>query len=169
MDIFNTFPTTITHLEECTAHDENPFLNTITFNSKTVLKKVKRNDNVPENILNDDKELNKIGFGIGKTKEKQKANFLLLYLDDFIPFENLSNSTLRVVFYMLKYKVGLNQDIIVVSVKELESKMNLSRPSITKAFIELINNNIIAKRDANVWWINPTYFYSGNRLNIRTK
>ena len=70
---------------------------------------------------------------------------------------------------MLENRINLGSDAIIFSIDELCKELKSTRPTVTKGIIDLVSNNIICKQLENVWWINPAYFYAGNRLKIRTK
>ncbi len=159
----------------------NPFLEEFHVDKQLILKRFKRGEVViPELVdipieesleLTKENELYKTkGLEIAKRHYKQKADFVIIYRKPHIlNYKDLSEAAFKIFFFMIDKKLSLGVDYVVMSVPELCLELDMSRPPITKALVELVRNKIIYKRTDTVWWINPNYFYAGNRLNIKTK
>ncbi len=168
-----------TSIKDVTKKDKNPFLHNINQNTRINLRKVKRSESYINNKLRDinksndlkeeSKELRKLDLDIGKIQHKQTSPFVLLYTDMNSIYNRISGSTAITLLFILEQKVGLNSDVIVINPQELVERLGVNLKTSYNIFLELINNKLIDKREDSVWWINPNYFYSGNRLDIRTK
>lgn len=158
---------------------KNPFVEELVINKTTTLKRFKKGEVIinedeslsikdREELTKENEELKSIGLEIGKIKIRQKANFVLLYIPIF-KYKSLSEISFKIWFYIIESKLNLGQDKIILGIDECCEELNASRPTITKGLVELVKNKIISKQCDNVWWINPNYFYAGNRLKINTK
>lgn len=166
--------------KELKESDLNPYIEEIKFKSQTILKRFKKGEAVISETSNLDFEeiqsltlqntaLNLKGLSLGKIKEKQIASFILLYTDLKMNYKKISSVTLKTLLYILYEKVNLGCDYIILTPKELIENLQLSKNNSYDVFVELVNNKILYKRTDSVWWINPNYFYAGNRLKIIRK
>lgn len=167
-----------TSIKQVKNKDSNPFLESINPKIKTDLKRLKTKDIIydkdltpdkAKEIVNQNKELGIINMGVGKLRKRQTSNFVILYYDKEIDFFNLSGTTLRVLFYIMYRKMAIGVDFIVLDSKELMEKLNINRNSAIEAILDLLNADIIEKRNDYNWWINVEYFYRGNRMFVTTK
>lgn len=171
-------PDRVVSYKDIVEYDRNPFLEHLNINSTTTLKRVKKDklinneDNsiskkeVKEISKNND-ELKQVGLEIGIVKTKQMADFVLIYLP--FPYSRISEIGFKIFFYLLENRINLGSDAVVFSMDELCKGLETTRPTVSRGIVDLVNNNIICKQLENVWWINPNYFYAGNRLKIKTK
>lgn len=173
-------PFEINSFAEVIKTDDNPFLDNLVIDKKLVLKRFKTGEVVmpdegqitneeSKRLTEENKNLNDVGLTVAKKQYKQRASFVLIYNNPMVNYKALSEASLKMLFFIFERKVGLGLDFIVLSVNECCTELNLSRPTITKGFVELIRNKLISKREDNVWWINPNYFYAGNRLKILSR
>jgi hypothetical protein len=167
-----------TSIKQVSSKSSNPFLESISTKTKTDLKRLKTSDiisdrdldtNTAKDIIDKNKELGKIEMGIGKLRRKQTSNFVILYYDKEVDFYNLSGTTLRVLFYIMYKKLAIGVDFIVLDSKDLMENLNINRNSAYESILDLLNAGIIDKRNDYNWWINPEYFYRGNRMFVTTK
>lgn len=160
--------------------DSNPFLENFHVDKHIVLKKFKKGEVVipdlveipieeSEELTRENDLLKKKGLEIAKRTYKQKADFVLIYRTPLLNYRDLSEAGFKIFFFILENKLSLGIDYIVMDIPECCVELGLSRPTIAKGIVELVRNKIIYKRTNSVWWINPNYFYAGNRLKIMTK
>jgi len=158
----------------------NPFLEELRIDKHLVIKRFKKGEVViPEQIEISDEESKHLtaeneelkvkGLEIAKRVYKQKAAFVLIYSNPIIDYKSLSESSFKIFFYILDKKLSLGIDYIVMTIPECCLELNMTRPTITKGIVELVKAKMIYRRADSVWWINPNYFYAGNRLKIDTK
>lgn len=166
-------------INEIKERDKNPFLEQLVISERIILKRFKRGEAVVtdkiskiediKSLTKQNKELVKVDLNIGRLVRKQTSPFVLVYTDRVMNYRELSGTTLRVLFYIMYEKLSLGNDYVVMDSKELVDKLDISRNSAYTALLELVNNKLIDKRNDYNWWINPNYFYCGNRLSINTK
>ncbi len=157
-----------TSLNDVKDNENNPFVKYLVLSEKFVLKRFQE-DEASKLIEKENKELSKVGLEIGKRRKIRTSPYTQLYWGKEIDFMKLSPTTLRILFYIFYRKVEYGRDSIVTSPKHISEELLISKSSTYTSFLELINNKIIDKRAENVWWINPAYFYCGDRINIKTK
>ncbi len=168
-----------TSINDIASKNQNPFLEHLMINQRTVLKRFKRGEAIitdkvshsdkVEELNQQQKELYKLDLSIGKLVYKQMSPFVLIYTDKVIDYKKLSGVTFKLLFFIIYEKLSLGNDFIIMDSKELVEKLDISRNSAYTAILELVNNGILDKRNDYNWWINPNYFYCGNRLSINTK
>ncbi len=159
--------------------DTNPFVEHLKINERITFKRFKRGEAVITDKVQDiqqitelteeNKRLGNLDLGIGKLKTKQTASFVLLYVDKNLHYKNFTGITFRILFYILYEKLSLGSDYIIMDANELVAQLNISKSSAYTSILELVNADILDKRNDYNWWINPNYFYRGNRLSINTK
>lgn len=156
---------------------DNPFIETLKVNIKLKLSRYKKDEviNNEEGTLNiekqkeleeEQKRLKEVGVEIGKLVTRKSSSFVFIFNSPIISYDKLSLATFKILFYIFDEKIMFNKDYIVISIKECCIKFNLTLPTVCKSFLELENNKILSKRLDNVWWINPNYFYVGDREKI---
>lgn len=169
----------INNFSEIPDNDKSPFVEELHINTTQVLKRFKKGEVVldvnesisyqeAKNLTIQNENLKQKGLEIGQVKIKQKAEFVIIYTNN-IPYKNLSEISFKIFHYILDKRISLGSDIIILSIEDCCEHLQSTRPTVTKGFVELVKNKIIAKRCDNVWWINPNYYYAGNRLNIKSK
>lgn len=157
--------------------NNNPFIQTLKVNTKLKLSRYKRDETInnEEGTIDIDKQLElekeqerlkQLGIEIGKLVTRKSVSFIALYNAPIFNYSSLSLPSFKILFYILDEKVHFNRDYVVLSIKECCIKFDLTLPTVCKSFTELANNKIISKRLDNVWWINPNYFYAGDREKI---
>lgn len=161
--------------------DDNPFLEAFHVDKQIVIKRFKKGEVViPEiadipieesmELTKENELLKKKGLEIGKRHYKQKADFVIIYRKPHIlNYKDLSEAAFKIFFLILDSKLSLGIDYVVMSLPELCVELGMTRPTISKGMVELVRNKLIYKRTDTVWWVNPNYFFAGNRLNIKTK
>lgn len=170
----------ITKMDELSHVDENPFLHNVKFDTKIILKRFKKGvvvDNEECSIPLDKsieltkqrEEIKKIGLDIAQRKTRQIGAFVLLYTNPLINYKNMSEVTFKILFLIIDKRLNYGNDTIVLSIEDCCTELSVTRPTVQKGLIELIRNKVIYPRMTNVWWINPTYIFNGNRTNIKSK
>lgn len=120
------------------------------------------------------------GFYTKKTVDKSK--FVKLYADGIRAFTGLSSSGMKVfiiVYDMVSSKDGMNSDTVFLnyamvqksnSSNEENGKKKISETSFYRGLKDLIKCEFIAETLVpSVYYINPTYFYNGDRLALVTE
>ena len=160
--------------------EKNPYLDHLVINTYTTLKGFKSGEVVmpdeidlpPEEIkrlTEDNKDLKKKGLGYAKRQTKQSASFTIVYNNPHLNFRDLSGCALKIIHLIWEKKLAIGSDFVVLDVNECCVELSVTRPTVVKAFVELVRNKVLHKRNDYNWWINPNYFYAGNRLKINTK
>lgn len=156
---------------------DNPFIETLSINTKLKLSRYKKNETInnEEGTIDlkkvkeleiEQERLKGLGIEIGKLVTKKSISFVFMFNTPILNYEKLSLPTFKILFYILDEKLYFNKDYIIISIRECCLKFNLTLPTVCKSFTELVNNKILSKRLDNVWWINPNYFYVGDREKI---
>lgn len=159
--------------------DKNPFLIDLKVTDKVTIKRFKQDEAVKTDkitsydrireLTNQNKDLGKEDLTIAKMKKKQSSPFIFLYTDTRINYKRLSGTSLKVILYIIYEKLTFGVDYIIMNPDDLVTNVEISKSSSYNSIIELTNHKIIDKREDCIWWINPNYFYTGNRLLITTK
>lgn len=169
----------ITSYNEIVEVDKNPFIQELKIDKRIVLKRFKKGEivdneqgNLPlseaKALTEENEQLKDKGVEIGKRINKQRAKFILLYNEPLLDYRNLSEISLKMLFFIFERKLNLGNDTVLLSINECCTELNASRPTVTKGFVELIRAKLLAKKYDNVWYINPCYFFAGNRERIMT-
>ena len=180
-DIFYNLEMNLVHVSINDAKEmkQNPYLEHLNVNERVTLKRFKRNEavitekikdyDIVQELTNQNRKLTEVDLGIGKIKRKTTSPFVIIYTDQVIDYMGLSPLCLKVLFYIFYERIDLGKDYIIINPRELVEKLKISKNSAYGIFVELLNNNIIRKRNDYTWWINPNYFFSGNRTKIYSK
>lgn len=156
----------------------NPFIETLKINERFSFKRFKRGEAVLSNkisrnesieLTKQNNKLNQVDLGIGKIESRQSSPFILLYLDQAISYKDMNAITLKVFMYIIYEKTYIGCDYVVMNIKDIIDHLEISKASAYNSMFELVKYKVIERRNENVWWINPAYFYCGNRLSINTK
>ena len=153
-------------------YKSNPFINEVLNNTKHGVKRVmgKTNDEMmivsqkTGELLNSTENLN---VGFFKHLEVDRTEFIKLYVNGVSAIAELSNAgnkVFKIVCNELqKYK---DKDQITLAFNLVDQQQNkISKPSFYKGLTELLEKNFIAKTNAiNVFFINPSYIFNGDRL-----
>lgn len=103
-----------------------------------------------------------------KTLQDRSA-FIKFFMDsDSIQeFIELSSSAQRIVAHIIKYHLEFNKSYVYLTIKELESKLDLGRSSISIGFNELLDREWLYKSDIPYkYWLNISFICYGNREDI---
>ena len=175
----NLYSSNITSYTEIMETNKNPFIQELKIDKRIVLKRFKKGEivdneqgNLPlkeaEALTKENEDLKDKGVEIGKRIHKQRAKFILLYNEPLLDYRNMSEIGFKILFYIFERKLNLGNDTVILSIAECCTELNTSRPTVTKGFVELVRNKLLAKKYDNVWYINPCYFFAGNRERIMT-
>lgn len=170
---------TIESFSDIQDFDKNPFIEELVINETNVLKRFKKGEAVIDEantlsleeinkLTKEHEEIQTKGLEIAQVKTRQKAEFILLYIPMF-DYKNMLEISFKILFFIIERKINLGNDSVILSINECCIELKSTRPTISKGFVDLVNKKILAKKYDNVWWINPNYFYAGNRLRIKTK
>jgi predicted transcriptional regulator len=96
-------------------------------------------------------------------QEKLTTLYKISYKNNVI-FGELSSTSHSVLLYIM-YNLKKDTDFINLKIDILENLLKLTKPTIIKAFKELIDAAIITKRSQSEYWINPHFIFNGNRID----
>lgn len=90
-----------------------------------------------------------------------KWNKTTTHKQGILTLEPISIKVLMWISMSLQY----NHDIIYINRKRVMEECNLSKPTVVKAMTELQTKGfIIYSGIRSLYWINPEYFFAGNRI-----
>lgn len=141
----------------------NPFLAGMNIKTNKVLKKV-----APTKMIIYDTEkgrIEKTDVVYASEKNVDKAGYVKFFLGFFPVIGRLSKGGLRLLIHMLHNELKYENDKVIL---DLESSCQLAgfntHNQYYTAVNELIDNKIIARSPTRyVYWINPSFFYFGDR------
>lgn len=112
------------------------------------------------------------GFYTKKTVDKSK--FVKLYADGIRAFTGLSAPGMKVfmiVYDMVSSKDGINNDTVPLNYALIDKeKYPYSKASFFRGISDLLKCEFLAETVVpSVYYINPTYFYNGDRLALVTE
>lgn len=150
----------------------NPFLNQVLDTTKPGVKRIlgKSNDEMMIVSQRTGELLNssdRLSVGFFKNVEVDRTEFIKLYVNGVSAIAELSgagNKVFKIVCNELqKYK---DKDQITLAFNLVDQEQNkISKPTFYKGLTELLEKNFIAKTNAiNVFFINPSYIFNGDRL-----
>ena len=142
-------------------NEENPFITdllSIKRKNKTVA--VARNKAVVDRLTGEATD----AVFMGIQREVDQDDFVKIFTAGMKELFDLSKNTLKVFSYLLS--ITTFDDKIFFDLNQCKRYTGYnSRETIFKAIRELLQNEVIAKTvHPNVYFINPTYFYKGDRL-----
>ena len=157
-------------------HASNPFLPLLVKQSKRgqAYTKYSTEDNSKFMILDTDTYSTKPVSVFGSSHEIEINNFVKLYADGvggIMGLNNAGKKVFAVLFMQMRSKEGQDKDEIVLNYdlipQEVKDNLGLSRSTFYRGVKDLIRLDFIAYTlAANVYYINPTYLFNGNRLVI---
>jgi len=101
---------------------------------------------------------------LGITEEVDSNQFIKVFTVGLKMMFDLSKSDMKVFTYIMSLTMMKSDKINFIPAQCIKSS-GLSRASVVRAVINLANAGIIAKTDVNnVYWINPTVFFRGDRM-----
>lgn len=150
----------------------NPFLTQVLDTHKPGTKKIigKTNDELmlvsqkTGELLNSTEQVN---VGFFKHMEVDKTEFLKLYVNGVSAIAELSNAgnkVFKIVCTQLQNFKDQDQVILAYNLID-DDTVKISKPTFYKGLAELLEKKFIAKTNAvNVFFINPSYIFNGDRL-----
>lgn len=93
---------------------------------------------------------------------KMRPGFVVMSIDFIDVFLSMSVTAKKLLGYIIK-NMKLRSEIIEFDFKDVETKIQLKETSIYNGIKELTDLKVIAKRKADVYYINTFYIYRGNR------
>ena len=100
---------------------------------------------------------------------KDREEFVKVFKRSIKDIMNLSTTAQKVLWYIMD---NLKKEQGIVSINYnlcMEQCHFKTRKSIRDALIELLTKNIISKTVyISVFWVNPTFVFNGNRIEIKT-
>lgn len=137
----------------------NPFLANSEFNLKVVDVYHRRYKTIKEYSIVEETTKNIV----------EKQEFINLYkignCDVYTSFLfNVLNSQGRDLFLYILANIGRGKDQIKLDYSLLQVKMNISKNTYYKAVNNLKDNSVIASYRKGIYWINPYFFFRGDRI-----
>ena len=157
-------------------HASNPFMPLLLKQSKKgqSFTKYSTEDSSKFMILDTDTLSAKPVSVFGSSQEVEINNFVKLYADGVGGIMGLSNpgkKVFAVLYLQIRSKEGQDKDEIILSYdlipQEVKDNLKLSRTTFYRGVKDLVKLNFIAYTMAsNVYYINPTFLFNGNRLVV---
>ena len=72
----------------------------------------------------------------------------------------------RDLFLYIMYHLPEGKDYITLRISDVRANTGISRNSIVSALKDLKALNIISSKSQSVYWVNPHYFFCGNRIKF---
>jgi predicted transcriptional regulator len=142
-------------------NEENPFIHELlSIKRKNKIVAVARNKSVVDRLTGEATD----AVFMGIQREVDKEDFVKIFTSGMKELFDLSKNTLKVFSYLLS--ITSFDDKIFFELNHCKKYTGYtSRETIFKAIRELLQNGIIAKSlHPNMYFINPNYFYKGDRL-----
>lgn len=101
----------------------------------------------------------------------EKTEHCKLYLQadlSKILFEDMTSAGVY-VFNYIQINLKKDKDYIQMIGKDVCETIKVSRVTLNKGLRQLESARIICKKSQSEYWINPRYFFNGNRLNYLSK
>jgi hypothetical protein len=100
-------------------------------------------------------------------EEYEKEKFIKVFVDDLAPFLGLNTNGHKVLYYVFT-KLEMGKDFIYFDYDEAKSFTKIkSDANIVRGISDLIKNNLIARtKKTYMYFINPTVFFNGDRINF---
>lgn len=151
-------------VSEATKYDKSPFLNsevlTIDKGKKTIIA-----GSTKEVLINPETGEVTGAAILHKYKEVDKEQFVKLFIGEVSALFDLTKPGLKVFGYLLQ-ALPINKGEVYIHIPDLIQYCNYSHKNqVYRGLGELIANKIIAMSNRpNVWFINPTIVFNGDRI-----
>ena len=149
-----------TKIGDLEIYGSTPFIHKLVNNMRHTKKVIARGEDVYQD-----------GIPVGTTfmgisKEVDNNQFIKFFDDGLRILFDLGKSDMKVFTYIMSLTM-MKSDKINFSPAECIKTTGLSRASVVRSVINLANVEIIARTDmSNVYYINPTVFFKGDRMMI---
>lgn len=70
----------------------------------------------------------------------------------------------RDLFLYIQYHIPENKDYISLKLDDVRRKTGISKNALVTALQSLKANGIITPKSQSIYWVNPFYFFHGNRI-----
>lgn len=145
-------------------HEHNPFLGEDLFKIDKGRKQIIVGGTKDVLVDSETGETKGMAF-MHRIKTVDKAQFVKLYVSEIQSLFDLSRTGLKVFGFVIN-SLRINGDTIYINHRKVMEycEYKSTRP-VYKGLAELLNNNIIAmSKDANMWYINPSIVFNGDRI-----
>jgi len=133
---------------------KNPFLDSIK------IKKIKLSENFTKGSDADDL----IELSVTINRITDVGGYVKVYVDLINNLPKLINSAIVILHYIFK-NLKYETDYIDLNI----SNFDFSLSSYNRGISNLIEYNVISKKEKTIYWINPTTIFKGNRLKFLNK
>jgi len=102
-----------------------------------------------------------------KNQKVDKNNFIKIYVQDLSSFFDLSSSGMRVLLYIFAItRIGI--DTVYFDIRDCKKFTKYSsKTTINSGLAQLLEKKFIARTTkVNLYFINPTFFFNGNRISF---
>jgi len=155
-------------VKDFVGHDSNPFFVDLDSFSHIDYKHKNAAIEVVDVASGEVMDLTKYGKTTAYFRDGDK--YVKLFVERLFPcIRGFNNYSLQMLFYVLM-KLKVNRDLVTIEQKDFLSACGYS-PTSKKVFFEalvgLLDAKLIAKSSrSKVYYINPTLFFNGNRVNL---
>jgi hypothetical protein len=147
-------------------YKSNPFIENLFIKESTKLTKI---SNSKLSITDSEgKEVEK-NIVYAKEHNVDRTPFIKLFSTKFLP--HLKKAGIIVFDYLCTIAIKYNTDYVILFPDDIVSRTGYkSKKSIYNGINELIDVNVIAKSDKpNIYWLNPSIIYKGERWYLQKK
>jgi hypothetical protein len=137
-------------------YEDNPFYREMVLKSKKTYSIEKEFTIKKENFI------------LGKLKSKKEiSHFTKVYKTDS-NIGDLTPTAAKLLLYIIYEKLSYNFSAFYLNIGDIQNNVKIaSKETIYNCLVELLKEKYIAKHDeSNIYWINPTKCYKGDRINI---
>lgn len=150
-------------IRDCEMYDDNPFLEGVTSIQKR--NKIISVGNSKLMVNQESGEAEGTAHFV-QMERVDKERFVKVFHDNLKLLFGLKPASCKLVFYIME-QVDQNKAMFILDKDKLtygKSKI-MSRATLYSSIVELINNKIIARSKViNVYYLNPAFFFNGNRV-----
>ena len=146
---------------------ENPFIKGLKVKSK---KKMNVAGAYKDKAIIDTKtyEVDSNQLFLASNRKVESEEFIKIFISNYRKFFSLTNSGIRVFFFLMNEMKF--EDVVLFEYDKCIEYTGISKSSVRRGLIELLEAELIARtKSRDAYWINPSAFYKGNRLNLVTK
>lgn len=144
--------------------DKNPFTDSLkmTISKKNIVAGRSSNDVIVDTETGE--QSGSVAFI--KIQEYEKEQFVKFYVDNLRMFFDLSRKAIRVLAYIMQ-ALKPRKDIVYIDLTDCSEFTKYAKSTILNGISELLENEFIARtKMTNMYYINPSIFFNGSRVNF---
>lgn len=155
-----------TSLQQYPYHSHNPFMEDVVNHINTVRKRKVSGLKYQEVITDGGEVRTEPMLVLGDIKEVDKQNYFKLYNGAIQEFFGLSMASMKLFDYIMN-NIQYHKDKICLVVSDVMEGCSLSKSTVYRCIVNLIEAKIIAKADnISCYYINPNFAFKGDRITI---